>query len=206
MSPGAYKVHNDPNRDLHDSIFSSFMNFVIRRQRQATLLQLALSHVEESAATDDDLTISALEFVARTTSTTSPALSVDSLSHADQLDYLLDPEVPQNYIGAAGPTPSSAQSGASSFQTHSSTIPVTSTTQTPAAAQPVANAVPQTPTFSNDVFSASPENSNRFIPAYSASPTYDFGPASVASEGAVIPSLSTNFAGAHQSFRPGKIL
>jgi hypothetical protein len=34
------KPHNDPNRELHDAIFRSFLDFAIRRQRAGDLLKL----------------------------------------------------------------------------------------------------------------------------------------------------------------------
>jgi len=34
------KPHNDPNRELHDAIFRSFLDFAIRRQRVGDLLEL----------------------------------------------------------------------------------------------------------------------------------------------------------------------
>lgn len=37
-TPNSTKLHNDPNRDIHDAIFNSFMNFAYRRQTAATLM------------------------------------------------------------------------------------------------------------------------------------------------------------------------
>jgi len=41
------RLHNDPNREVHDAILYSFLAFAVRRQRSATLMALVLSHVPE---------------------------------------------------------------------------------------------------------------------------------------------------------------
>jgi hypothetical protein len=45
-----YKLHNDPNREIHDAIFRSFLAFAVRKQRSATLLALIMSHIHEEPA------------------------------------------------------------------------------------------------------------------------------------------------------------
>lgn len=93
ISHGAFKVHNDPNRDIHDAIFHSFMAYAVRKQHKATLWALAMSHVQaEEFATPSEsvlsssLSASTQDFVPDQNLTksivpglaVSPGLSVDS--------------------------------------------------------------------------------------------------------------------------------
>ncbi|PVH89587.1 hypothetical protein DL98DRAFT_1237 [Cadophora sp. DSE1049] len=43
------KLHNDPNRDLHEAIFQSFLAFAVRRQHSADLLSLIMGFEPESS-------------------------------------------------------------------------------------------------------------------------------------------------------------
>ncbi|KAH7342678.1 hypothetical protein BKA65DRAFT_586679 [Rhexocercosporidium sp. MPI-PUGE-AT-0058] len=43
------KLHNDPNRELHEAIFQSFLAFAIRRQHSTDLLSLIMGYEPESS-------------------------------------------------------------------------------------------------------------------------------------------------------------
>ncbi|KAK6581398.1 hypothetical protein PZA11_006089 [Diplocarpon coronariae] len=52
-----FKLHNDPNRELHEAIFHSFISFAVRRQHSADLLCLIMGIEPESSGpgTPDEL-------------------------------------------------------------------------------------------------------------------------------------------------------
>jgi hypothetical protein len=50
-STNAFKLHNDPNREVHDAIFYSFLAFAVRKQKAATLMALIMSHIPAETET-----------------------------------------------------------------------------------------------------------------------------------------------------------